>query len=82
MNEIHPTIKQAMRSMEPWPALTSGSHWLSDDGMASAQIEHDQNPTPPTSAEIYAMCQESDMADQYAKWICKAAGVAFPPEAA
>lgn len=53
-----------------------------ESAMASAQIESDQNPTPPTSAEIYQMCMESDKADQYSRFICKAAGVAFPPEAA
>lgn len=33
----------------------------------------------PTSSDIYAMCMESDTSDQYAKWLCAAAGVAFPP---
>jgi len=35
--------------------------------------------TPPTSSDIYAMCTESDTADQFAKWLCEMAGVAFPP---
>lgn len=33
----------------------------------------------PTSSDIYAMCMESDTSDQYAKWLCVAAGVAYPP---
>ena len=33
----------------------------------------------PTSADIYAMACESDVADQYVKWMCAAAGVAYPP---
>jgi len=36
-------------------------------------------PAAPTSAEIFCMCMESDMSDQYARWLCHAAGVAFPP---
>jgi len=36
-------------------------------------------PAAPTSADIYAMCCESDMSDQYARWLCHAAGVSFPP---
>ena len=36
-------------------------------------------PAAPTSADIYAMCCESDTSDQYAKWLCAAAGVAYPP---
>jgi len=45
----------------------------------------DQHPsvaieTPaPTSAEIYCMCCESDTSDQFARWLCAAAGVSFPP---
>ena len=36
-------------------------------------------PKAPTSSDIYAMCCESETSDQYAKWLCAAAGVAFPP---
>lgn len=51
--------------------------------MSCAQIEYDQSvyykTTPPTSADIYAMSCESEIADRFAKWLCKAAGVDFPP---
>lgn len=33
----------------------------------------------PTSADIYAMTAESETADNFAKWLCTMAGVAFPP---
>lgn len=33
----------------------------------------------PSSADIYAICCESDTADQFAKWLCQCAGVPFPP---
>jgi len=36
-------------------------------------------PSAPTSADIYAMCCESDTSDQFARWLCAAAGVAYPP---
>lgn len=56
-----------------------------DDSMASAQIEYDQSiyykTSAPSSADIFAMCMESNTADQFAKWLCSAAGVTFPPEA-
>lgn len=33
----------------------------------------------PTGADIFAMCMESPTADNFAKWLCTMAGVAFPP---
>ena len=33
----------------------------------------------PTSADIFAMCMESRTADNFVKWLCTMAGVAFPP---
>ena len=33
----------------------------------------------PTSADIFAMCMESATADNFVKWLCSMAGVAFPP---
>lgn len=78
-SNLHPIFAQALKPFGP--LNPNGSHWVSDDSVASAQIEHDQNPTAPTSTEIYCMCMESDMADQHARWLCKMAGVAFPPEA-
>ncbi len=33
----------------------------------------------PTAGDIYAMCMESQTSDQFAKWLCDCAGVAFPP---
>ncbi len=33
----------------------------------------------PTSADIFAMCMESQTADNFVKWLCTMAGVAFPP---
>ena len=33
----------------------------------------------PTSADIYAMTAESETADNFVKWLCTMAGVAFPP---
>jgi len=35
--------------------------------------------TAPTTTDIYAMCMESESADQFAMWLCEQAGVAFPP---
>lgn len=51
------------------------------EAMSCAQIEHDMIAhNKPTSAEIYAMCCESDTADQFAMWLCAMAGVEFPPK--
>ncbi len=36
--------------------------------------------TPPTSAEIYAMAMESNVAAAYVQWLCAAAGVDYPPK--
>lgn len=53
------------------------------EASVTLQIEADQftyyHTSPPTSSEIYAMCAESDTADQFARWLCGMAGVAFPP---
>lgn len=46
-----------------------------EDQHPSVAIE---TPTP-TSAEIYAMCCESATADKFARWLCAAAGVTYPP---
>jgi hypothetical protein len=43
-----------------------------------AVVRHAETKAP-TAADIYTMCIESDMADQFAKWLCHAAGVSFPP---
>lgn len=50
------------------------------EAMSCAQIEHDMAAYKPTSSEIYAMCCESDTADQHAMWLCAMAGVEFPPK--
>lgn len=36
-------------------------------------------PDAPSSSDIYAMCCESSLADKHVKWLCSAAGVAYPP---
>ena len=58
---------------------TIASHINRSAGQHIRAIKSASAPTPPTTSEIYAMCCESDTADQFAKWICLAAGVAFPP---
>lgn len=60
-------IEQALRAMMPYPLIRDGSHWVSDE------------PKAPTAAEIITMTEQSDMADQFAKWICEKAGITFPP---
>lgn len=34
----------------------------------------------PTDADIYAMAMESDAAYKFAPWLCKQAGISFPPQ--
>lgn len=39
-----------------------------------------RNAGAPTSADIYAMTQESDTAYRLAPWLCKQAGISYPPQ--
>ena len=38
------------------------------------------NTDTPSDADVYAMCMESDTAYHFAAWICKQAGIGFPPQ--
>ncbi len=40
----------------------------------------DDELTPPTAWEIYSICMESSLAAEYAQWLCKMAGVDYPPK--
>ena len=38
-----------------------------------------ENAATPTEADIYAMGMESDTAYRFGAWMCKQAGVSYPP---
>jgi len=38
-----------------------------------------ENAQTPTETDIYTMCMESDTVYKFAAWMCKQAGVTYPP---
>ena len=47
---------------------------------AAQHLRAMRNPVrAPTAAEIYDMAMESDIAYKLCPWLCKQAGIAYPP---
>lgn len=37
------------------------------------------SPPAPTEGDLYAMSMESDTAYRFGQWLCKQAGISYPP---
>lgn len=79
---LHPIFEQALRPFAPHPLLRDGSHWVGDDAVASAQIEHDK---AVLSDKIYCLAMlMTDLnmigVDEFIAAQCAANGIEFPPK--
>ena len=59
---------------------TVANHVSRSAGQHLRAMHTTRNAGAPTGADIYAMTQESDTAYRLAPWLCKQAGISYPPQ--